>query len=272
VQDVWMMCKAVGPIIAFHLWLCLNASLMGCGCRYVAPEYAMTGHLLVKSDVYSYGVVLLELLTGRKPVDMSRPPGEEHLVTWARPLLTSDEGLHILVDSDLRNNFPLDSFRKVANIASRCVQPEASNRPFMGEVVQALKLVSVVSEASNSGPRDDLSAHNHRNGIPLDRRSRFLPDTSFVSIDSDSGRLNLCNVDRGWPLSASAVFTGSGRYLRELSDSFRRHSASGPLKSKGNKLSAWDRFRGAKAVTKSDHGATTHDKHRGDREHPKMWT
>lgn len=44
----------------------------------------MTGHLLVKSDVYSYGVVLLELLTGRKPVDMTQPSGEENLVTWVR--------------------------------------------------------------------------------------------------------------------------------------------------------------------------------------------
>ena len=59
---------------------------------YVAPEYAMTGHLVVKSDVYSYGVVLLELLTGRKPVDMAQPPGEENLVTWARPLLKDRGG------------------------------------------------------------------------------------------------------------------------------------------------------------------------------------
>jgi serine/threonine protein kinase len=42
----------------------------------------MTGHLLVKSDVYSYGVVLLELLSGRKPVDYSQPPGGENIVAW----------------------------------------------------------------------------------------------------------------------------------------------------------------------------------------------
>ncbi|CAM8928043.1 unnamed protein product [Rhodiola kirilowii] len=108
---------------------------------YVAPEYAMTGHLLVKSDVYSYGVVLLELLTGRQPVDMSQPEGQENLVTWARPLLTSREGLQQLVDPSLQGNFEFDDMAKVAAIASMCVHSEVTQRPFMGEVVQALKLI-----------------------------------------------------------------------------------------------------------------------------------
>lgn len=110
-------------------------------CRYVAPEYAMTGHLLVKSDVYSYGVVLLELLSGRKPVDMSQLPGQENLVTWARPLLTNREGLEQLVDPSLAGNYNFDDMAKVAAIASMCVHPEVTHRPFMGEVVQALKLI-----------------------------------------------------------------------------------------------------------------------------------
>ena len=110
-------------------------------CSYVAPEYAMTGHLLVKSDVYSYGVVLLELLTGRKPVDLSQPPGQENLVAWARPLLTSKEGLQKIIDPIIKPVFSVDTMVKVAAIASMCVQPEVTQRPFMGEVVQALKLV-----------------------------------------------------------------------------------------------------------------------------------
>ncbi|TKY48261.1 Receptor serine/threonine-protein kinase ALE2 [Spatholobus suberectus] len=121
---------------------------------YVAPEYAMTGHLLVKSDVYSYGVVLLELLTGRKPVDLSQPPGQENLVALARPLLTSKEGLQKIIDPVIKPKISVDAVVKVAAIASMCVQPEVTQRPFMGEVVQALKLVcSEFEETSYVRPK-----------------------------------------------------------------------------------------------------------------------
>ncbi|XP_052143559.1 receptor-like serine/threonine-protein kinase ALE2 isoform X2 [Oryza glaberrima] len=115
---------------------------------YVAPEYAMTGHLLVKSDVYSYGVVLLELLSGRKPVCMSDTNGPQNLVTWARPLLCHKEGLERLIDPSLNGNFNFDDVAKVASIASMCVHNDPSQRPFMGEVVQALKLIYNDAEAA----------------------------------------------------------------------------------------------------------------------------
>jgi serine/threonine protein kinase len=54
----------------------------------MAPEYASSGKLTDKSDVFSYGVVLLELITGRKPVDASQPVGEESLVEWVNCLCT----------------------------------------------------------------------------------------------------------------------------------------------------------------------------------------
>ncbi|GLU07254.1 hypothetical protein SLE2022_242180 [Rubroshorea leprosula] len=117
---------------------------------YVAPEYAMTGHLLVKSDVYSYGVVLLELLTGRKPVDMSQPSGQENLVAWARPILRDKDRLEDLADPRLGGKYPKEDFVRVCTIAAACVAPEASQRPTMGEVVQSLKMVQRVTEYQDS--------------------------------------------------------------------------------------------------------------------------
>eukprot|EP00850_Spirogloea_muscicola_P001739 SM000006S19504 [mRNA] locus=s6:1172070:1179220:- [translate_table: standard] len=129
---------------------------------YVAPEYAMTGHLLVKSDVYSYGVVLLELLTGRRPVDMSQPEGQQNLVAWARPLLTSSEALESLVDPTLSGAYAYDDMARVAAIAAMCVNPEVTHRPFMGEVVQALKLVCTDSDEDDVTYSQPFSPSNRR--------------------------------------------------------------------------------------------------------------
>lgn len=115
---------------------------------YVAPEYALTGHLTTKSDVYSYGVVLLELLTGRVPVDMKRPPGEGVLVNWALPMLTDREKVVQILDPSLEGQYSMKDAVQVAAIAAMCVQPEADYRPLMADVVQSL--VPLVKNRSTS--------------------------------------------------------------------------------------------------------------------------
>ncbi|XP_034700770.1 probable serine/threonine-protein kinase PBL7 isoform X2 [Vitis riparia] len=105
---------------------------------YVAPEYALTGHLTTKSDVYSYGVVLLELLTGRVPVDMKRASGEGVLVSWALPHLTDREKVVQIMDPALEGQYSMKEVIQVAAIAAMCVQPEADYRPLMADVVQSL--------------------------------------------------------------------------------------------------------------------------------------
>lgn len=105
---------------------------------YVAPEYALTGHLTIKSDVYSYGVVLLELLTGRVPVDMKRAPGEGVLVSWALPRLSERDKVTEIMDPALEGQYSLKEVVQVAAIAAMCVQAEADYRPLMADVVQSL--------------------------------------------------------------------------------------------------------------------------------------
>eukprot|EP00249_Psilotum_nudum_P018967 c27042_g1_i1 orf=305-1588(-) len=106
---------------------------------YVAPEYVATGHLTSKSDVYGFGVVLLEVLTGRRAVDVNRPPGEQNLVDWARPYLTDKKKVFRIIDSRLEGQYSMKGAHKAATLALSCLNQEPKLRPQMKEVVETLE-------------------------------------------------------------------------------------------------------------------------------------
>lgn len=105
---------------------------------YCAPEYQKTGKLTVKSDIYSYGVVLLELITGRRAIDLTRNSEELHLVQWVEPRIKHPHKYSELVDPLLEGNYPQTDLSQVLTIAAMCLSMGASARPSITDVVAAL--------------------------------------------------------------------------------------------------------------------------------------
>ncbi|KAK8697253.1 hypothetical protein V6N13_113405 [Hibiscus sabdariffa] len=105
---------------------------------YVAPEYLLDGKLTDKSDVYAFGVVLLELLLGKKPVEKLAPSQCQSIVTWAMPQLTDRSKLPNIVDPVIRDAMDLKHLYQVAAVAVLCVQPEPSYRPLITDVLHSL--------------------------------------------------------------------------------------------------------------------------------------
>ncbi|KAG6741058.1 hypothetical protein POTOM_056542 [Populus tomentosa] len=112
-----------------------------CTIGYIDPEYLATGHLHVKSDVYGFGVVMVEMLTGLRAIDMKRPSGKQILVDWAKPCLTSRSKLKNLMDSRLKGKFPPKEAYQIAHLAIKCLQHNPRFRPSMAEIAETLEQI-----------------------------------------------------------------------------------------------------------------------------------
>ncbi|WOK93290.1 protein STRUBBELIG-RECEPTOR FAMILY 6-like [Canna indica] len=115
---------------------------------YNPPELSTSGDYTLKSDVYNFGIVMLELLTGKKPFDRSRPRPEQSLIQWAAPRLHDIDALDRMVDPALKGLYPAKSLSRFADVIALCVQSEPEFRPPMSEVVQAL--VRLVQRANRA--------------------------------------------------------------------------------------------------------------------------
>ncbi|KAI3794055.1 hypothetical protein L1987_36680 [Smallanthus sonchifolius] len=147
---------------------------------YMAPEYASSGKLTEKSDVFSFGVVVLELITGRKPVDASQPLGDESLVEWARPLLNQaleNEDFEELVDPRLGKNYVQVEMFRMIEAAAACIRHLAPKRPRMSQVVRALdSIVEFTTDLSNGmkpGQSEIFDSREHSAQIRLFQRMAF---------------------------------------------------------------------------------------------------
>ncbi|GAB4853902.1 hypothetical protein Ancab_018111 [Ancistrocladus abbreviatus] len=100
---------------------------------YVSPEYASTGMLSEGSDVYSFGVLLMELITGRSPVDYSRPPAEMNLVDWFKGMVASRRAEE-LVDPLIEVHPAPRALKRVLLVCLRCIDLDANKRPKMGQI------------------------------------------------------------------------------------------------------------------------------------------
>lgn len=116
---------------------------------YAAPDYIETGHLTSKSDVWSFGVVLYEILTGRRSLERDRPKSEQKLLEWAKQYPAESRKFGMMMDPRLENQYSLSAARKIAKLADSCLVKSAKDRPKMSQVVEALKqIVQVVNAES----------------------------------------------------------------------------------------------------------------------------
>ncbi|KAL5699735.1 non-specific serine/threonine protein kinase [Ranunculus cassubicifolius] len=150
---------------------------------YAAPEYVMTGHLTARSDVYGFGVVLLEMLIGRQALDKSRPSREHNLVEWARPLLNHRKTLKIL-DPRMEGQYSSKVAQKVALLAYQCLSQNPRGRPTMSQVVEILEPIQTPPSLEGvdapltlyQGPPKSLPEHaTHVKRSPISRDGEEKP-------------------------------------------------------------------------------------------------
>ncbi|XP_062115780.1 probable LRR receptor-like serine/threonine-protein kinase At1g56140 isoform X1 [Humulus lupulus] len=148
---------------------------------YLAPEYAMLGHLTEKTDVFAFGVVALEILTGRPNSDSSLDAEKIYLLEWAWNLHEEDRELE-LIDSNL-SEFNREDVRRIIGVAFLCTQTSPTARPSMSRVVAMLSRdIDVSTEVSRPGYLVDWKF----NDVLMSRIAQETDPTLYASCTSTS--------------------------------------------------------------------------------------
>ncbi|KAK0597875.1 hypothetical protein LWI29_029405 [Acer saccharum] len=149
---------------------------------YLAPEYAMLGKASESCDVYSFGILLLELASGKKPIEKLSSAVKRTITDWALPLACESK-FSALADPRLNGKFVEDELKRVVLVALICAHSQPEKRPTMLEVVELLKGES--KEKLTELENDELFKSPH----PTDYNDGTLlaeDSADFISEEKDS--------------------------------------------------------------------------------------
>ncbi|XP_076950108.1 serine/threonine-protein kinase PCRK1-like [Bidens hawaiensis] len=104
---------------------------------YRDPEYARTGHLRTDCDVWSYGMFLYILITGKPPISLHDPENEQHLLEWVKPFLKPGK-FGMIVDPRIKGQFSSRTVKELAYIAETCLLSDRNKRLKMSYVLNEL--------------------------------------------------------------------------------------------------------------------------------------
>lgn len=113
----------------------------------------MAGHLSLKSDIYTFGVVLLELLSGRRAVDEDRGTSEQTLVDWAKPFLKDKGRMLRIMDIRLEGRYSKKEAQAIAALALQCLHVDPKSRPNMTNILPILEKLRERRESITSHAR-----------------------------------------------------------------------------------------------------------------------
>ncbi|XP_076889888.1 putative serine/threonine-protein kinase PIX13 [Bidens hawaiensis] len=158
---------------------------------YAAPEYMITGHLYVKSDVYGFGVVMLEMITGLRVIDPNRLSSQQNLVDWARPSLTDIKKLKRIMDPRLEHVYPSQGMIKAGELILKCLDSNPNHRPSMEKVVVSLDEINAIGmkpRRSNINNRQTMNPHHEQKYSDHGHENRHRSPFHAKQRGSGSGR------------------------------------------------------------------------------------
>ncbi|PQM38610.1 G-type lectin S-receptor-like serine/threonine-protein kinase [Prunus yedoensis var. nudiflora] len=141
---------------------------------YMSPEYAMEGIFSIKSDIYSFGVLMLEIISGRRNSSFYNADRVLNIVGYAWELWKEGAGLE-LMDPTLKDSCPEDQLLRCIHVGLLCVEDNAGDRPTMSDVISMLTTENI--------------------SLPLPSRPAFFTRRNIIETDIIRWKLQLISIN-----------------------------------------------------------------------------